>query len=230
MIRTPEPARPVDRQPTTLRRQIAAGLRFVAGDRYLRAMTVYGALSNLALTGYQALLIVFLVNEVGLAAGTVGLLLATMSLGGVLGAVLAAPIARRFGTAHGMLLCQLGAAPFGLLIPLTGPGPRLAFLLAGGLAIGTGVVAGNVIKSSFRQAYSPRHLLGRITVSMQLLNYGTIPVGAVLGGTLGTVLGIRPTLWVMTSGLLAAALTLLVGPIRRQRDLPGAPTPTSAGG
>jgi MFS family permease len=222
-IRTREAA-PIRRgQRRTLRAEIGEGLRFVAADPYLRVLTAYGAASNLALTGYQSILVVFLVREVGLAAGTVGALLAVMSLGGVLGATLAGPVARRFGTARGVLICNLGAAPCGLLIPLTGAGPRLAFLAAGGLLIGTGVVAGNVIKSSFRQAYCPRELLGRVTVSAQLLNYGTIPVGALLGGALGTSLGIRPTLWIMTGGVAAAGLILLIGPLRGRRDLPARP-------
>jgi hypothetical protein len=52
---------------------------------------------------------------------------------------------------------------------------------------------------------------------------GTIPLGALLAGTLGTVLGLRPTLWIMTAGLVAAATILLAGPLRRHRDLPTAP-------
>jgi MFS family permease len=222
-IRSREPARRATRRTTTLRTEIVEGLRFVAGDPYLRVLTAFGAASNLALTGYQAILIVFLVRDVGLSAAVVGGLLAAMSLGGVLGATLATRIGRRFGTAHGTLLCELGAAPFGLLIPLTGAGPRLALPVVGGIVVGAGIVAGNVLKGSFRQTYSPRHLLGRITVSMQLLNYGTIPAGALLAGTLGTTLGVRATIWIMTASLTPAALVLLIGPLRRHRDLPTRP-------
>src|SRR6185369_4832269 len=133
---------------------------------------------------------------------------------------------RRLGTAHALLLANLGAAPFALLIPLAAPGPRLALVVVGGVVVGTGVVAGNIIKGSFRQLYTPRHLLGRVLTGMQLLNYGTIPVGALLAGVLGTTLGLRPTLWIMTAGVGAAATVLLVGPIRRHRELPAAPPGT----
>ena len=203
--------------------EIGTGLRFLVHDRYLRVMAAYGAVSNLALQGYQAILIVFLVREVGISPGTVGMVVAAMSTGGVLGAFLATRVARRFGTAHGMLLCQLGAAPFALLIPLTGSGARLAPLIIAGVVLGAGVVAGNVIKGSFRQAYTPRHLLGRVLTGMQLLNYGTIPLGALLGGVLGTTLGLRPALWLTTGLVVAATGILLIGPIRRSRDLPAAP-------
>ena len=203
--------------------QIRQGWRFVRGDGYLRSLTLFGAASNLALTGYQAILVVFLVREVGLSAGGVGLVLSGMSVGGVLGATGAGALARRFGTARAILVAELGAAPFALLVPLTRPGLGLVWVVVGGVGIGTGVVAGNVIKTSFRQSYTPRELLGRVTVSMQFLNYGTIPLGSLLGGVLATAVGLRPTLWIMAVALLLAALTLLLGPIRHGRQLPAAP-------
>jgi MFS family permease len=206
-----------------IRREIAGGLRFVARDRYLRVFAVFGAASNLALTGYQAILVVFLVRTVGVTAGTLGLLLTAMSMGGVIGALAATPIARRFGTAHGTLISLLATSPSALLIPLTGTGWRLGFVVAGGVLVGAGVVAGNVIKGSFRQAYTPGPLLGRVTVSMQFLNFGTIPLGGLLGGALGQAIGVRPTLWAMTAAVALAPLILLIGPIRRRRDLPTAP-------
>jgi MFS family permease len=223
-MRHREPPRTAPAMQHALLPEIGTGLRFLIHDPYLRVMTAYGAVSNLALHGYQAILIVFLIREVGISPGTVGVVVAAMSTGGVLGALLATRIARRFGTAHGMLLCQLGAAPFALLIPLTAPGWRLALLITAGVAIGAGVVAGNVIKGSFRQAYTPRHLLGRVLTGMQLLNYGTIPLGALLGGVLGTTLGLRPALWLTTGLVVAATGILLLGPIRKHRNLPLAPT------
>jgi hypothetical protein len=53
-----------------------------------------------------------------------------------------------------------------------------------------GIVSGNIIKGSFRQTYTPRHLLGRVIVTMQFLNYGTILLGALLAGVLGATLGL----------------------------------------
>ena len=200
--------------------EILAGLRFVVKDGYLRVLTVQGAAGNLALTAYQTMLLIFLIREVGASTITVGVLLATMSVGGVIGAASATRIAAKLGTAHGMLLCQLLSAPFALLIPLTGPGPRLAFTAVAGIAIGAGVVAANVIRGSFRQAYTPGDLLGRVTVSMQFLNYGTIPLGALLGGALGQMIGLRPAMWVMTATVAVTPLLLLLGPIRKSRDLP----------
>ncbi len=210
---------------TPLRGQIADGLRFVRTDPYLRVLTVFGATSNLALTGYQAILVVFLVRDAGVSPGGVGLLISGMSAGGVVGAAGAGAVARQFGTARGMLACELVGAPFALLIPLTRPGLGLLWVVVGGVGVGAGIVSGNVIKGSFRQTYTPRHLLGRVIVTMQFLNYGTIPLGALLAGVLATTLGLRPTMWIMASGLTLASLVLLIGPIRQQRNLPTHPAP-----
>lgn len=192
-------------------------------DPYLRVLAVFGALTNLTLVGSQSILVVFLVRDVHVSPAGVGALLSLMSVGGVLGAVVAPALSRRVGSARALLFSALCSAPFGLLIPVTAPGPRLALVAVGGLVVGCGTVSGNVIKDSWRQVYCPRHLLGRVLVSMQVLNYGAIPAGALLAGTLGSSIGLRPALWVLTTGLALAALTLLIGPLTRSRDLPAAP-------
>ena len=58
---------------------------------------------------------------------------------------------------------------------------------------------------------------------MHLLNYGTIPLAALLAGAIGARYGVAPAIFVMTAWLALTPLILLVGPIRRRRDLPAAP-------
>ncbi|MFC4020144.1 MFS transporter [Micromonospora sp. GCM10011542] len=222
-IRTVEPRRRRADRSRSLRRDIAEGLRFVARDPYLRVLTVFGAASNIGLTGYQAVLVVFLVRDLRLAPGLVGVLVAVMSAGGIVGALSATTLARRFGTARAMLLGAAFTGPPALLIPLAAPGAGLLWPALGGVLIGLGVAIGNVVKGSFRQTYTPHHLLGRVTVSMHMLNFGTIPLAAVLAGALGARYGARTAIWVMTAWLALTPLILLVGPVRRRRDLPAAP-------
>ncbi|MFJ4796552.1 MFS transporter [Kitasatospora purpeofusca] len=220
-----------------LRREIGEGLRLVARDRWLRTLTLYGATSNMALMGYQSILVAFLVREVGLAPGTVGALVAAAGSGGVLGAFAARRVAARVGTARAMILFELGLPVLALLIPLTGTGAGVLCYAVGGFGVSAGVVAGNVIKSGFQQHYCPPELLGRITASAAVLNYGTIPVGALLAGVLGTAVGLRPAMWITTAGVPLAALVLLLSPVGRVRDLPTVrrpadpvPAPTPAPG
>ncbi|MEU5964931.1 MFS transporter [Micromonospora parva] len=222
-IRTREPRDRRAQRSRSLRRDITEGLRFVIRDPYLRVLTVFGAASNIGLTGYQAVLVVFLVRELRLEPGLVGGLVGVMSAGGIIGALIATTVARRCGTARALLVAAALTGPPALLIPLAAPGIGLAWPALGGLLIGLGVAIGNVVKGAFRQTYTPHHLLGRVTVSMHLLNYGTIPLAAVLAGAIGARYGVQTAIVGMTAWLALTPLILLVGPIRRRRDLPAAP-------
>ncbi len=212
-----------------LRTEIADGLRFVAHDRLLRVFMIFGGAANLVLTGFGAIEVVFLVRGVGLGSGAAGGVIACGSTGGVLGALLAPRLARRLGSARALLLCKVGTTPFGLLIPLTGPGWRLAFFVLGAVGMVGGVVGGNVISGGFMQAYCPTRLMGRITTSIQVVNFGAIPVGAVLGGVLANGLGFRAALWILFGSFVLASLILLAAPIRHTRDLPTRPVGPSEG-
>ncbi|MGA5132958.1 MFS transporter [Streptomyces olivoreticuli] len=215
-------------RPKSLAGEVGEGLRLVAGDPWLRTLTLFGAASNLALMGYQSILVVFLVRGVGLGPGPVGALIAAAGTGGVAGAFVARRVAGRVGTARATLLFELGLPVFALLIPLTTGGAGVVLFVAGGFCVSAGVVAGNVVKASFQQRYCPPGLLGRLTATTAFLNYGTIPLGALLGGTLGTALGIRTAMWITTAGVPLAALILLFSPVGRSRDLPTSRPPRSA--
>jgi MFS family permease len=197
---------------------IKVGIGYVAKDLWLRTLTVFGAVSNLALMGYQAIVVVFLVRDAGLSAGTVGALVAAATSGGVAGAFAGRRLAARVGTARALLLCELGLPTLALLIPLSTVSPWL--YLVGGFGVSLGVVGGNVVKATFQQSYCPPELLGRLAATTSFVNYGTIPLGAVLGGTLGQTLGLGPALWITTAGVPLAGLVLIASPMRRRRDLP----------
>lgn len=219
-----EPPPQPRRTPTNMIAEIGAGLRLVGTDPYLRVLALYAATGNLALTAWQTLEVVFLVRVVGASSATVGLLLAIVGVGGVCGAFFTGVVIRRLGSARGLLACAVGTAPFSLLIPLTGSGPRLALFAVGGAIVSAGLVVTNVIAGSFRQSYCPRQLLGRLTASVQAVSRGVIPLAAVLAGALGTALGPRGGLWVATATLVAAAFALLIGPLHRHRDFPDEPS------
>jgi MFS family permease len=220
-IRVTEP-RP-DARRRALRQEIGEGLAIVVRDPLLRPNAIYGCLSNLTLVGYQAVLVVFLVRNVGLSAGVTGSLIALTSLGGALGALLARPAAKRFGTARTALRARMLLFPAGLLIPLADRGPGLALFVLGSVTVVGAVIAVNVIWSGWVQGYYPRELMGRVSTSVQVFNYGSIPLGAVVAGSLASHLGVRVALWIMLSGLALSPLVLLTGPLRHLRDLPSRP-------
>ncbi len=219
--------RAVEKRPTVsrgpLRREIAEGLRFVVRDPYVRTLTAFGAAANLALAGYQAVQVVFLVRTLDVAVGPAGMLISCGGIGGMLGGLAAGRLARRLGTARTLVVAQLLAAPLGLLVPLARPGFLITLFIAGSALMMAGIVVCNVIIVTFRQSYCPGDMLGRITATALLLNYATIPFGALVGGALSSLLDPRLAIGVMTTALVAAGGFLLTPSLRRLRDLPAAP-------
>ncbi|MGX6603023.1 MFS transporter [Micromonosporaceae bacterium Da 78-11] len=223
LIRRPERPVAVAPQRRSIGRDIVEGARWLLREPYLRTIMVHGAVSNLALTGYGAIIVYFLVRDVGVSAGTVGLLLAGSGLGGVAAATATPWLIRRFGSARALVVTKVCAGLSALLIPLTTAGAGLLLFFLGNTLVGAFVVAGNVIGGSFRQAYVPTALLGRVMTSMQFVNLGAIPVGAVLGGTLATLLGTRTAILALTATYALGGLILIFSPFRGRRDLPERP-------
>jgi predicted MFS family arabinose efflux permease len=222
-IRAKESPNEDPRRTAGLISRIGAGLRYVARDPYLRTLALYGAAGNLTLVAVQTLLVVFLIRVVGVPSGVAGLLMASMGLGGVFGALFTKRVIRRFGTARGMLLFSISTTPFGLLLPLTEKGVRLALFVLGAAVLAAGIVAGSIIASSFRQSYCPGHLLGRVSAVVSFLVFGAMPVGALIGGAMGSALGVRAALWILAGSLFLPVVVLVLSPLSRRRDLPTAP-------
>ena len=219
-IRTsvPQPSGTSRRQ--AIRADIAEGVRFVTRDPYLRPTSLFGGVANFGLSANQALAVVFLVRTIEVGPLAAGLLLAVPGVSGLLGALTARRLTGRVGTAHGLLLSALAALPFGLLIPLTQPGRGLAFYVAGTLIAATGTATASIIMASFRQAYSPPLMRGRVSATMSILVAGTSPLGALIGGVLATAIGIRETLWIMFGIVAVSGTVLLTHAIRQNPDLP----------
>jgi MFS family permease len=205
---------------TTLHRQVAEGVSFSFRDPLMRPLVLFGGTANLALVGYQSLLVLFLIRSVHLGSGTIGVLLSLVACGGAIGAFCGNGIARRLGNGRALFLLKVAACPFALLIPLAAHGPREVLVVLGGLGVGFGIVAGNVVSSSFWQSYTPRDLVARASATQNVFTYGTMPIGALLAGTLASLLGLVGAMWAMTALLSVTALWLVFSPFRRMRKLP----------
>ncbi|PRY41654.1 MFS transporter [Umezawaea tangerina] len=227
-ITEPPPPPPPEVRRRRLRTEVGDGLRFLFRDPVLRTLAAYSAVSNIALTAMSSIEVAFLVRTVGTGEAVVGAVLTLCGLGGVLGALLSHRLSRRYGSARAAVGCLLVAAPFTLLFPLTSQGAGLAFFVGGGVGVGAGAVAANIITDTFRQRYCPPDLIGRISASAAVISFGAITVGGLLGGTLGELCGVRETLWMMAGLQVSATAILLRSPIRRMHDFPESAVPLLA--
>jgi len=97
----------------------------------------------------------------------------------------------------------------------------------GGSLWSFGVVVYNVLQVSFRQGLTPERLLGRMNATMRFLVWGTMPLGAFIGGVLGEVFSVRTALWVGAVGGCLAFLPVFLSPLRTMRQLPTHEEPSS---
>jgi len=209
-IRPPEP--PADRSG---KGSVTAGARFIAGSPIVRSSLAAVAVINFFNLMFSALYLLYAVRVLHIGAGLIGLVLGAAAIGGVIGAALTGRLAGRIGVGWAYTAgCALFTAPL-TLVPLAG-GPKLlvlATLFAAEFASGFGVMVLDISIGSIFAAVIPAELRSRVSGAFQAVNYGTRPVGALLGGALGTLIGLRPALWVATAGGVIGFLVLLPSPI-----------------
>jgi MFS family permease len=168
-----------DTAPTTLRADIAEGLRFLVHHRVLRTFALMTGLSNLAFTAAMSVFPVLAVapGELGLTEAGFGLLTTGFAVGSIVGSVLAERIERALGKANSI---AIAAVISGLMLAVPGVWPEVAPVFLSMLVSGITIVVWNVVTVSLRQRISPPHLLGRVNATYRLLAWGLIPIGAVL--------------------------------------------------
>ncbi|GAA4632628.1 MFS transporter [Actinoallomurus vinaceus] len=222
-IRSTE-AKPEDRPDAKLRSEIGEGLRFVFGDSLLRAITFTAAISNMFATLGASMLLVLLNDELGLSPFLCSLVFTAEAVGGLLGSLVTARIAARFGQGRAMWLSVIGS---GLLWTLALPMFQSDWRFAIGVVLqGLGWVVFMTFKLNsvtLRQQLCPKPMLGRMTASVRFVVWGAMPIGALAGSALGQSIGVRQAMWVGVLGELLAVIPVLLSPLRTMRELPTQP-------
>ena len=219
LIRTRPPKRP--RQPDrNLLGEVRQGLTFVLGNRLLRAIAACTGSANFFSAMTAAVVYVLLVRELQLSPGLVGLLTSTAAIGALVGSLVAARIAERLGQGPTIWISALVLGPPTFVLPFVHHDWTLVLYAAAEIITWASVVVYNIAQVSFRQGLCPPDLLGRMNATMRFLVWGTQPLGALAGGLLGTVIGIRPTLLVVAVGSCCAFLPVYFSPLRTMRELP----------
>jgi MFS family permease len=208
----------LDREP--IRRQIAEGLRYVLGNRYLRAIAGATSSSNLFSNMIFAIIPVYLYRELGLSAATVGVIFGIGALGTLGGALVANQIAGRVGLGRAIVASIALDGPAMLLLAIAPRGAPVAWLVASVALGGFSAVVYNVNQVSYRQAITPTAIQGRMNATMRFLVWGTIPIGAIVGGLVATAVGVHNAIWIGALGSCLPFLSVLLSPVRTLRTMP----------
>ena len=200
--------------------ELKEGLRFVLGNPNLRAQAGCTATSNLFFSVTFSIFLVFLVREMDLSPGVIGVLLSVGSVGSLIAAFTTTRISTRFGIGPTTIVVTFLNLPAMLLIALAPVSFPIPFIVTGGIVLGFVIVVYNITQVSYRQAICPPRLQGRMNSVMRFLVWGTIPIGTLLGGTLGSTIGLRETLVVGAVGSGSSFLWILLSPQRHLREMP----------
>jgi MFS family permease len=203
---------------------LTAGARFIKGAPVIRWSLLAFAIINFFNFAFFALFVLYATRALHIRPGLLGLVLGAGALGGVLGALVTRRLAARLGAGR---LCTAASlvftAPLALVPSAGGARPViLVMLFAAEFLSGLGVMALDISAGSIFAAVIPDQLRSRVSGAFQAVNYGTRPLGALAGGFLGTVAGVRPTLWLAAVGGIAGFAVLQCSPMPRFRMPPAA--------
>jgi MFS family permease len=202
--------------------QVTQGARYIMRTPWIRASLLATATINLFNFVFWALFILYAVRSLHVRPGTLGLVLGAGAVGGLIGSASAGRLGRRIGMGPLFLLgCVVFPAPL-VLVPLAG-GPYwlvLAMLFLAEFGSGFGVMILDISAATIRAALVPDRLRSRVSGAYMVVNNGVRPVGSLIGGLLGSTIGLRPTLWIAATGAIAGFLWLLPSPIPKMRELP----------
>lgn len=205
--------------------EIRDGLRALAGNPTVRSLVWCTGTIAFFNAVIETVLALYLVNTLGLSAATIGLIFSVGGVGFLVGAVLAGGITRYVPLGVVLVGGPLLIGVADLLIPLAGGPAVLAVGLpcAAQFLFGVGLPLYRVNEVSLRQMIVPERFLGRVNSGEYFVREGLIPFGALLGGLLGEVIGLRPTLVIGAVGEVGALFWVFFSPARSLRRHPDSP-------
>jgi MFS family permease len=204
----------------SLREEISEGVRFIFSHPLLRPLTLCGGVANLALSSVLTLQVPYGVKTLHLDAGTIGVILAIGSGGGLFGAVISGKVVKRFGPGPSILACLVMCSIGVVFVPLAAE----AVVFALGLfVVDASTVIFSVVAMTLCQTVTPARLLGRVLATARFVSWGTLPLGSAVGGMLVAPLGLRGVLWGAAAMFGLSMLPPLFSQIRSLRQAPAAP-------
>ncbi len=201
---------------------LMAGARWIRNNPIIRAELLGVATLNLFNFMFFALFLLYATRSLDVGPATLGLVLGAAAVGTLAGSFVTARVGRRFGIGRTFAFgCFLFPAPL-ILVPLAG-GPRwvvIGCLFTSEFLSGVGLMMLDIMAGTISAGLVPAMLRSRVSGAFIVVNYGVRPLGTSIGGFLGVVIGLRPTLWIATVGALAGLAWIIPSPIMSLHDVP----------
>ncbi|HET7526465.1 MAG TPA: MFS transporter, partial [Burkholderiaceae bacterium] len=200
--------------------ELRHGAGLVWRDALLRPVMWTAVVWNISWFVLQTAYVPYAMRTLGLAADAVGFTLGCYGAGMLVGAALAMRVMRAlpFGAAVllGPLMSVLAAlAMVATLWWATAWLAALSFVL-----FGSGPLVWVVTTTTLRQTLVPTRVLGQVSAIFLTVNAGARPLGAALGGVVGSLWGETACIALAAAGFAVQALLISASPVRVLRSLP----------
>jgi hypothetical protein len=206
------------------RRDAAAGFQIAWRSPAVRPLLMMSVTTGLFGGFFSALYMVFAVRVLGLTPAMLGASIAVGGIGALAGAAAAPWLSRRMGLGPALIATAVAGALFDMLTPLAGGSPAraMAMLMAAQFLGDAAFTASLIYAKTLRQSVLPLEVMGRVAGAFAAAGGLAVVAGALVGGELGGVAGMRPTLFIACAGFAMAPIWCLASPVRRMRSIPEA--------
>jgi predicted MFS family arabinose efflux permease len=212
----PEPPK----EGTSVWQEIREGGRVLVQNPVLRAMAGSNVVMDFSMRVLGAVYLLYATRELGFEPGLLGFVFAVGGLSSLPGALFAGRAAKRFGVGPSMVLGIVVLGSFSLLIPAASDASVISLCFLVGHQFGDAFwTMHDINQTSLRQSITPERYLGRVNAGMRFSTMAAMLTGALAGGVMGEVIGLRATLLVGCGGLFVAAGWLMLSPVWQTREL-----------
>jgi len=187
----------------SLRREIAEGIRWLAGHPGLRMLAVAICVLNLMLGSTLAILVLYVRVRLGMGPVGYGMLLACSAAGGVIGTMIVKRLVARFGASLLMRAGLIIECATHVSLALTRR-PWVAALTL--VVFGVHIGVWGVVTVTLRQTAVPGQLLGRVNSVYYTFSMGGFALGGLTGGLLARGFGLTAPFWVAAAAVAVVAM------------------------
>lgn len=200
--------------------ELQDGARWVWKSELLRPIMFTAIAWNISWFMLQAAYVPYAIHDLGLDASGVGITLALYGVGMIVGALLAPRVVALLPFGQAILLgpCFSVLAALTMAMTLYWPQGWLAGLSY--FLFGAGPIVWTITSTTLRQTVTPRAMIGRVSSINIVVSTGARPLGAALGGLVGTHFPVSVSLWCVVLGFGVQAIVISASRVRTLQRLP----------
>lgn len=191
-------------QPANFNDDFTQGITWLWRHRQLRTLALMLCVTNGALAMSESIFVKFAFEYLGVGPRGYGLLLSAVAAGAMLGGLVGDRIAARLGATGAIIISYAIFASTDFVRALF---PNIAVVVVMSVTMALAGTVWNVVTVSYRQRVIPSHLFGRVNSAYRFIGTGSVAIGALIGGQLAHLIGLRAPFFI---GAAVTAIALLL--------------------